>query len=64
MRDKDSTEKLAEKDARPLTGSRPEAAPGCEASPLAEKELTDEQIAAIAGGSGATTPGKVHGSLD
>ncbi len=39
MRDRDSTEK----DARPPTASKSEA-------PLAEKELSDEQIAAISGG--------------
>ncbi len=49
MRDRDSTEKPTEKDARPLTASRPEAPEG-ETAPQAAKELTDEQIAAVAGG--------------
>ena len=44
------TEDSTQKDARPLTASRPEAAPEGKPEPEAEKELTDEQIAAISGG--------------
>ena len=50
MRDRDSTEKLIEEDVKPPTTSRPAAAPEGETAPRAEKELTDEQIAAVVGG--------------
>jgi hypothetical protein len=51
MRYQDSTKKVTEKDAKPQIVLRT-AAPEGETASQAAKELTDEQTAAVTGGSG------------
>jgi hypothetical protein len=50
MKNQDSTEKLTEKDAKALIDSPTAAAKEADTTASTEKELTDEEFAAVTGG--------------